>query len=168
MKTVEFEAVLPLSCSETFNLASDLQGYSDFLPMLKKIDVLEKNAQSTKALFKFDLDGALGAIARTISPVKMDQLARITTKGTTEVTGESIEGPLKSIFMQCTLKPEGANQTRAKVKIQFESGKIWPVDNLIKAYIEKEGLALIADLDTYLVTGLKKRHERMALNTDPA
>lgn len=160
MQKVEFEAVLPLSCKDAFNLAADLPGYADFLSMLKNVDILEQTKTSARARFKFDLDGPIGVLARTISPVKMDQIARITWKNGREITGESIEGPLKSIFMCCHLTPETADRTKANVEISFESGKGWLVDKAIKFFLQNQGNNLLRSLDSELAAGLEKRRLR--------
>jgi ribosome-associated toxin RatA of RatAB toxin-antitoxin module len=149
MQTVIFEAIVPLACSEAFNLSTDLPGYKDFLPMLRAVEVSDRQADGATVRFDFDLgDSKLGSLAKKLG-VKTEQTARLRWKTGREITGEGLpkSGPLKSILMQGWMEPDGEDKTKIRVEVQFETGYIWPADTIARHYIKSQGDRLVRNID---------------------
>lgn len=159
MQTATFEATIPLSCSEAFNLASDLSSYPEFLPMIKSVDLIDPTNDGVKAHFKFNLDGALGALVKTFSIATTEQLAKITWKKNQEIAAANITGPLKAIDMQCRLTPVSVDRTKINLRVDFETGMGWLVDKAALLYVKSQGAEIISNIDTVLAEILARRQK---------
>jgi ribosome-associated toxin RatA of RatAB toxin-antitoxin module len=159
MQTATFDATIALSCSDAFNLASDLHSYPDFLPMVKSVDLSDATANGVKAHFKFNLDGALGTLVKKFSVTTTEQQSKITWKKDQEIVAENIKGPLKAITMQCHMAPAANNQTKINLKIDFETGMGWLIDKAALFYMKSQGAEIIQNIDSVLSEVLARRQK---------
>jgi ribosome-associated toxin RatA of RatAB toxin-antitoxin module len=162
MQTATFEAILPISCAEAFNIASDLRHYNDFLPMIEQVEVLEQSDTGAKALFKFGRNGALSSLARQFNLAAADQLSRIDWKKDREISAVSLRGPLKDISMHCRLTPVRADRTRVNLTVHFETGMGWLADKAALLFVKNQGAALIRNIDSEVAAVLERRRQREA------
>ena len=157
MQHLEFEADLPIAIQDAFNLVSDVRGYTDFLPMLNRVDVFDEHDAYFRARFTFNLDGALGKLARRFNVTDGEAVSLIGWDMDREIRAQGEKSPLKAIFMNCRLTLLAPVVTRANIYIGFETGYAWPADSLAALYVKHQANGIIKTIGPRVVDIVTRR-----------
>ena len=160
MPELQFETIIPISCTDAFNVAVGIEHYRNLTDELKEAAVLERKENSMVARFSFNPEGTMAPIARRLGFSDKDQVALIEWQNAGKgkiITARNISGPLKHIFMQCRLLPLNDNQTKANLHVDFESGKGFLADAGAKLAAQASSILFIPRIVSAIVAEVKSR-----------
>ncbi len=161
MPELQFERIIPISCTDAFNIAVGIERYRDLTDELKEVEVLERKENSMVARFSFNPEGMMAPIASRLGFSDQDQIALIEWENAGRgklITAKNISGPLEDIFMQCSLLPLNDNQTRASLLVRFVSGKGFLADAGAKLVAQASSGLFIPKIVSAIVANVQSRN----------
>ena len=161
MPKTQFGTVVSLPLSETFNLVSDFQSFKDILPIIETVEVLEQKGESAIVKFKFHNQGPLALLARQFGFATDEQISNIDWDRDRRISARSIKGPLKSMFMNCTMEPGATGGTKVKLDIEFDTGFGWLANNAALFFITAQAAPLTRNPDAEIAEILKRSQQRI-------